>query len=78
MDADWVDPIIQRLHNIDLHRLSGGTGSAPTAAAAKAPAPSAVATMARTASDGITRKNNSNAVDAARDRYLARKKAKLK
>ena len=68
----WVAPLLPRLRGVDVQRLSGGRllpdGAAPEQAAAAAPAAAAPAAHA------VKPKADDAAVDAARLRFLERKR----
>jgi ATP-dependent RNA helicase DHX8/PRP22 len=79
---EWVEPLLPKLQDVDVQRLSGGKLKAQEAAAATAAADvAAAAAGAGQASDGeaggqkLARRNHNEAVNAARQRYLQRKQA---
>ncbi|KAF6250725.1 DEAH-box nuclear pre-mRNA splicing factor [Scenedesmus sp. NREL 46B-D3] len=78
---EWVEPLLPKLQDVDVQRLSGGKLRAQAAAAAAAAAADSAADEAGTAADGeaggqkVARRNDDDAVNAARQRYLQRKQA---
>ena len=74
VEGEWTTDIIPKLRNIDVKRLSGGKTGAAAAAAANAAGTGAQEGGAAGAK--AARRNDDSAVNAARERYLARKKLK--
>lgn len=71
MEDRWVAPILDRLQSVDVRRLSGGRSAVTKSAEAFAEAASEQALQQP------VRRNDDDRVAAARERFLARKKARL-
>lgn len=81
VEGQWVGRILPKLQGIDVKRLSGGKTSEAAIAAAEAAAQQAeqgAQGQQAQGPAGAERRNTDAAVDAARARYLARKKARGK
>lgn len=76
VEGDWVSEITDRLHEVDVERLSGGPSSAAPMAHTNAVAAPSVG-VATTTAAGQARVNQA-AVEAAKARFAARKAARLK
>jgi ATP-dependent RNA helicase DHX8/PRP22 len=76
--GEWVEPLLPKLQDVDIQRLSGGR-LAEAAAAADPGAGGAPEVQPGCstggAGQGLVRRNDDGAVDAARQRYLQRKQA---
>ena len=75
--AEWVEDVLPKLRDIDVERLSGGATT--VAAAHRAEAAEQLQAAAEKAHGlvGVPRKSDQSAVDAARDRFLARKASRV-
>ncbi|BDA44197.1 ATP-dependent RNA helicase DHX8 [Coccomyxa sp. Obi] len=78
MESEWVENVLPTLRNIDVERLSGGVTTRKAAKRAAIAGQLTETTAARDQPAGVPRKNDPAAVDAARQRYLARKSEKKK
>mmetsp|Transcript_31621 Transcript_31621/g.89851 ORF Transcript_31621/g.89851 Transcript_31621/m.89851 type:complete len:98 (-) Transcript_31621:1648-1941(-) len=77
VNGEWTEEIIPKLRGIDVLRLSGGKTGAAAATAAEERSRRAVEGGGGGDCDGKSnRRNNEAAVNAARARFLARKKLK--
>eukprot|EP01043_Picozoa_sp_COSAG02_P019906 COSAG02_NODE_970_length_15551_cov_4.985698_16_plen_835_part_01 len=72
VEEDWIRPMLQKIDTLDPRRLMGGK---PLPAEALAPGRARAAGGGGAAADPTVRRNNETSVNAARERYLARKKA---
>ncbi|CAI5937583.1 unnamed protein product [Closterium sp. NIES-64] len=83
VDEPWVQPLLPRLHDVDVTRLSGGDTAAAAAKEKQAKEDSAAQTAGvgkaaqSTGGSAVSAPAKAATVDAARARYLARKKSKL-
>ena len=68
VDREWLAPLLPRLEAVDTSRLLGAEVAAAAAAPAEAKADEGGASAAR--------RNDDGAVEAARARFLARKRAR--
>jgi ATP-dependent RNA helicase DHX8/PRP22 len=75
--GEWVEPLLPKLQDVDVKRLSGGHLAAEAAAAAAVPATEEEELGSRKAdaAQKLARRNDNDAVNAARQRYLQRKQA---
>ena len=73
MEESWVAPLLDKVHNVDVVRLSKGSAieSKEAAGVAAILEPKAVEKM-------LQRRNDDSKVNAAKDRFLARKKARMR
>lgn len=78
MESEWVEDVLPMLRNIDVERLSGGVTTRKAAKRAAIAGQVTETAAARDLPAGVPRKNDPAAVDAARQRYLARKSEKRK
>lgn len=78
MNTEWVEEVLPKLRNIDVERLSGGMTTRKAAKRAEIAGQLSENPVAKEAPAAIARKNDVAAVDAARQRYLARKSVKKK
>jgi ATP-dependent RNA helicase DHX8/PRP22 len=73
VEEKWVAPLLDKLHNIDVVRLSRGSLAAAEVEAGVAPAnlpPQVVEKL-------LQKRNDESKVNAAKERFLARKKARM-
>ena len=75
VEAEWTADIIPKLRSIDVMRLSGGKTSAAATAAAKETA-SGKHQLGANIGGKEGRRNDGSAVNAARERFLERKRLK--
>jgi ATP-dependent RNA helicase DHX8/PRP22 len=80
VESAWVSVVLPKLESVDVERLSGGkTGARAHERAAAAASAASLGPAGDGQADGSAaggdRRNTDAAVDAARARYLARKKA---
>jgi ATP-dependent RNA helicase DHX8/PRP22 len=80
--GQWVEPLLPKLQDVDVQRLSGGkltaqhTAGAGNASAAATDGDEGQAGSSKAdAAQKLARRNDDGAVDAARQRYLQRKQA---
>jgi ATP-dependent RNA helicase DHX8/PRP22 len=79
--GEWVEPLLPKLQDVDVQRLSGGKLKAQHAAGAANAAVAAVddevqaGSSKADAAQKLARRNDDGAVNAARQRYLQRKQA---
>jgi ATP-dependent RNA helicase DHX8/PRP22 len=78
MNTEWVEEVLPKLRNINVERLSGGMTTRKAAKRAEFAGQLSENPVAKEAPAATARKNNVAAVDAARQRYLARKSVKKK
>ncbi|EIE25953.1 putative ATP-dependent RNA helicase [Coccomyxa subellipsoidea C-169] len=78
MDSEWVEDILPKLRNIDVERLSGGMTTKKAAKRAAVVGDLSEKQVVKNVPVANARKNDLAAVDAARQRYLARKSDKKK
>ena len=73
VEESWVAPLLDKIHDVDVVRLSKGTAVESKEAAGELAAlePKAVEKM-------LQRKNDDSKVIAAKERFLARKKARMR
>ncbi|CAD7701127.1 unnamed protein product [Ostreobium quekettii] len=76
VDDEWVQPLLPKMRNIEVKRLSGGA-SEPAGSACPKPAVSSGGADGALPQPALpARRNDDNAVEAARRRYLERKAGK--
>jgi len=73
MEAEWVEDVLPKLRNIDTALLSGGLTTKKAARRAADAGEMPEEALAKDQAAAIARKNDGAAIDAARQRYLARK-----
>lgn len=76
--AEWVEPLLPKLQDVDVKRLSGGKLAAAAAAAATAAVDQEEQQQGSSKADAaqkLARRNDDDSVNAARQRYLQRKQA---
>ncbi len=73
-----MEDVLPTLRNVDVERLSGGVTTRKAAKRAATAGQLTETTAARNETAGVPRKNDTAAVDAARQRFLARKCEKRK
>lgn len=73
MEAEWVEDVLPKLRNIDTELLSGGLTTRKAAKRAADAENMPKEALAKDQVAAIARKNDAAAIDAARQRYLARK-----
>lgn len=75
--AEWVEPLLPKLQDVDVKRLSGGKLAAAAAAATVAvdQEEQQQGSSKADAAQKLARRNDDDAVNAARQRYLQRKQA---
>ncbi len=73
MEESWVAPLLDKIHNVDVVRLSKGI-----AVEAKEAAGEAETLEPKTVEKILQKKNDDSKVNAAKERFLARKKARMK
>ena len=73
MEEGWVAPLLDKIHSVDVVRLSKGTAAESREAAGEAATiePKAIEKM-------LQRRNDDSKVSAAKERFLARKKARMR
>lgn len=72
VEDDWIRPMLRKIDTLDPKRLMGGQ---PLPAEALAPGRARAGGGGAAAADPTARRNTDTSVNAARERYLARKKA---
>ena len=73
VEESWVAPLLDKIHNVDVARLSKGA-----AVEAKEAAGTAEVLEPQTVEQMLHRRNDASKVDAAKERFLARKKARMR
>ena len=73
MEEKWVAPILEKVHNVDIARLSKGP-----IASAKEAAGVAEVLEPKVIERLLQKRNDDSKVNAAKERFLARKKARMK
>jgi ATP-dependent RNA helicase DHX8/PRP22 len=78
--GEWVEPLLPKLQDVDVKRLSGGrlaveVAATTAAAAATAEDEDQPGSSKADAAQKLARRNDNDAVNAARQRYLQRKQA---
>ena len=74
MEERWVAPLLDKIHNVDVLRLSKGTAAATVAAAGVGVAPDLPSQVVEKL---LYERNDESKISAAKERFLARKKARM-
>lgn len=73
VEESWVAPLLDKIHSVDIQRLSKCK-----ALEAKEVAGAAEVLEPKTVEQMLQKRNDASKIDAAKERFLARKKARMK